>query len=382
MLRILLTGGGTGGHITPLIAVAQELQTIAHEVMREVDLYYIGAPGPYRGALEALHINVRAIASSKIRRYFALQNAVDAIKFPISILQALWSMLWIMPDVVFSKGGPGAFSVVLAARFYRIPVIIHESDAIPGLTNRLSSKFAQKIILSFTRAEEYFNNKNTVTIGNPIRPDVLNAGITQENAKKLFGFSPEKQLILITGGSQGAMSINNCVIDFAPHIIPSIQILHQTGMNNFEGVSQEMKVALKDRPEEDRKSYKAVPYLQNDLKDAYTAADLVIGRAGSATIFELAAYGKPSILIPLPAPQAAHDHQVANAYEYAQGGASTVIEETNLQPNLVITQIKKILETPGQKESMAERAHAFAKPDAARRIAEEIIRYQQKALIK
>lgn len=372
MLRIVFTGGGTGGHIYPIVAVARALQHISIAKNIDIEMRYLGVAGPYKGTLESYGMRVGAIISTKLRRYVAIQNIIDGIKLPFAILQALAKVFIHMPDVVFSKGGPGALPVVLAARFYLIPVVIHESDSIPGLTNRISAKFAQKVITAFPGAENYLRNKTILLLGNPIREEFLEKDIPQETAKKLFGFNPEKPVILVTGGSQGAVKINDFVLDALPQLVKNFQILHQTGVANFENVAREANVALTNIAPEEKAHYKGVPYFEKDMEDAYLAADVVISRSGSGSIAEIAAFGKPAILIPLPTSVAAT--QVQNAYDYARSGAAIVIEEVNLQPSLVITQIKKILETPGLKQSMQEKAAQFAKPRAAEQIAEEVLR--------
>lgn len=369
-LRILFTGGGTGGHITPLISVAVELQKFASQKNIELDLRYFGAPEAYENLLEMNGIAVSKIASSKWRRYFDLRNFIDIPKFIIGFFQALWRVFWFMPDVCFSKGGPGALPVVLTCAFYRVPLMIHESDTIPGLANKISSGYAKRIALSFASAEDYFKG-NVVVTGTPIRHELLGEALEQGIAKRFFGFDPEKPVIFVISGSQGATRINDFVLDAAPELVKAFQILHQTGINNFEQVKSELNAIAKNFTDEEKKRYKIVPYFEKDLKDAYAAADIVVSRAGSASIFEIAAFGKPAILVPLP--EAAGDHQTKNAYDYAATGAAIVIETDNLTPNVFINQLKKVISDPEKLKTMSEAAKKFSKPDAARVIAEEII---------
>ena len=172
-MKILFTGGGTGGHIYPLVAVGVDLQGLCHQLWINLDLRYLGAYGSFRKVLEEGNIRVMRVAESKLRRYFSIGNFIDGPKFVYSLLQALCKIYWFMPDVVFSKGGPGAFAVVLVARFYRIPVIIHESDTAPGMTNLMSSRFAKLVLVSFASSAQYFRNKNVYLVGNPIRRYLL-----------------------------------------------------------------------------------------------------------------------------------------------------------------------------------------------------------------
>ncbi|MEK9183850.1 MAG: UDP-N-acetylglucosamine--N-acetylmuramyl-(pentapeptide) pyrophosphoryl-undecaprenol N-acetylglucosamine transferase, partial [Patescibacteria group bacterium] len=321
--------------------------------------------------LENNGIMVYKIFSAKLRRYFDLRNFWDILKFPISFFQAFWKIFWLMPDVLFSKGGPGALPIVLTAKFYRIPIIIHESDSVPGLANQLSAKFADRVGVSFDSAAKLFNNKNIALVGNPIRKALLEQGIDKKEAKKSFGFNPDAPLILVIGGSQGSARINNFFLDIAQELIKSYQVLHQTGLKNFDEIKKELDVVLKNFTAEEKARYKIVPYFEENIKEAYLAADLIISRAGSGTIFEIAAMAKSSILIPLP--EAAHNHQVQNAYEYAKSGGAVVLEETNFKPHILSEQIKKILTDPQKIKSMSQAAKNFSKPEAAKTIAEEIL---------
>jgi len=379
-MRILFTGGGTGGHIYPIIAVAEELQKLSVEKKIEMDLRYFGSPEMFRSVLEQNGIGVSKIFSAKLRRYFDLRNFLDIpILLPLSVIQAFWKVFWFMPDVLFSKGGPGSLPVVLACRFYCVPIIIHDSDTIIGLANRLAIYWAKRIAVSFdSTAKTLLENEKlsgkVALVGNPIRRSLISGDILDSaTAKKIFGFNPEKPVILVIGGSQGAVKINDLMLEIVGEIIRDFQILHQTGIKNFEDFKKELDIILRNYPEEQRSRYKTVPYFEKDLKDAYTAADVVVSRASSGSIFEAAAFAKPSILIPLPE-EVVGDHQTTNAYEYARTGAAVVIEQANLEPNIFLGQLKKIFSEPEKLNQMSQAAKNFAKPKAARVIAEEIIK--------
>ncbi len=378
MLRILFTGGGTGGHIYPIIAVTEELQMIVGQ--SKLDLRYFGAAGPYRNLLETNGIKVSKILSAKLRRYFDLRNFFDIpILLPLSIIQAFWKVFWFMPDVLFSKGGPGSLPVVLAAKFYRVRIIIHDSDSIMGLANRIASRWADRIAVSFdSTAKALFEDAKlagkVTLVGNPIRRSLISGDILDsQTAKKIFGFNPEKPVILVIGGSQGAVKINDFMLEIAEELIKDCQVLHQTGVKNFNDVKKELDIILRNHSEEEKSRYKIVPYFEKDLKDAYSAADLVICRASSGSIFENAIFGKPSILIPLPS-EVVGDHQITNAYEYAKNGSAIVIEEPNLKPNIFLTQLKKLFSEPEKLKEMSEAAKKFTKPEPTRKIAEEILK--------
>ena len=368
-LRIVFTGGGSGGHIYPLFAIADSIKKWATDANRNYELTYLGPADGYANLFKERGIAVQNIVSGKLRRYFSFENFIDIPKFFIGFFEAIFKLYFLMPDVVFSKGGTGALPVVLAARFYRIPVAIHESDAKPGLTNLVSSRFARKVFVSFPSAMEYFDLQKTEITGTPVRRELLENRTTKEAAREALGFASGAPLIFVWGGSQGSARINNYILENLSGLVLETQILHQTGMANFPEVEKLSQAALLGASFENR--YEAVPYLTDTLRDAFDAADLVVARAGSATIFEIAAFGIPAIVIPLP--ESANDHQRANAYSFAENGAATVIEESNLLPGILQNEVKKILSDDALREKMSAAAKQFFVPDAAERIREGIL---------
>ncbi|MDP3953631.1 MAG: UDP-N-acetylglucosamine--N-acetylmuramyl-(pentapeptide) pyrophosphoryl-undecaprenol N-acetylglucosamine transferase [bacterium] len=371
--RVLTTGGGTAGHINPIVAVVAKLQTAAAANQVPLEVRYLGAHGPFKALLEENNIKVQRVASSKLRSYLAWQNLIDVPKFIYSLFQALWKIYWYMPDVVFSKSGPGSLAVVLVARFYRIPVVVHESDAIPGITTRISAKFAEVVAISFAAAAIHFQGKEVVQTGNPIRGYLLTEPISPEKGRGYFGFDPHQPLLLILGGSQGSTSINDFILDVLVDLLGEVQVLHQTGKVDYERVVKEVGVVLGDLPEETQSRYKAIDFFEKDIRIALQGADLVVSRAGASGIFEIAAFGKPSILIPLP--WAANGHQQANALEYQKTGGAVVMEQDNLLPHIFLNNIKELLANPQKLSAMGEAAKTFYKPDAASNLARIILRY-------
>lgn len=368
-MRILFTGGGTGGHIYPLLAVADEIKAQAKE---PVEMTYIGPRSPLNAEFVSRKIRVMNVLASKLRRYATIENVLDIPKFFISILQALVWLYIEMPDVVFSKGGPGALAVVLAAWFYRIPILVHESDAVAGITNRLSGFFATKIAISFSSASESFSRKKVAFTGNPIRPSILANRLTCATAKKELGLNPDLPLLLVLGGSQGSRKMNAFVIENLKELLSEIQIFHQYGIANEQIVKDLSDLSLASLDASQWIRYKSVPYLElPELVRAFSAADIVFSRAGSGAIFEIASFGKASLLFPLPG--SANDHQRANAYEYAATGAAMVFEENNLTVHLVLGKIKELLSKPERKQKMEEAAKRFFVADAAEIIAKETL---------
>ncbi len=376
--RILLTGGGTGGHIYPLSAVAKKIQ----EQTPNADIAYAGQPGGYRGILEQHNIKILSVVSSKWRRYFSPLNVLEVFRFFIGFLQAFWKIYWFMPDALFSKGGPGALPIILVCRFYLIPIVIHESDVIPGLTSIISARYAKKIFLAFEEAEGYFQNKNTEVVGQPVRDEIASGGLPPSETRKMLGFSADLPMILVIGGSQGSTRINDFILSNLKLLLEKFQILHQIGENNYKDYNQEYEVESRRLSPLLKSRYHFAAYLNNShpftMASALSAADAVISRGGASAIFEISALGKPSILIPLP--ESARNHQEANAYAFQKTGAAIVIEEENLKPNLFESILENLFSASGggknlQKlQMMSEAAKRFYKPQAAEKIASYILK--------
>ena len=376
-MKILFTGGGTAGHIFPIIAVARELRRLG----LDYKFYYIGPKDEFGSILLSQEgIKVKSISAGKIRRYSNLkavfENVFDILfKIPLSFFQSFFYVFFLSPDLVFSKGGYGSLGPAFNCWLLRTPVVLHEADVSPGLTNRLISRLVSKIIVSFPVMQtEYFSEKKMISLGNPIRIELLDG--SKERAGDLFGITGQKPVILIMGGSQGAQKINDTILEVLSQILSEFEIIHQTGEKNFEQVKKESVVVI---PQDLSRFYHPVGFLKEiELRDAYAAADVFISRAGSGSIFEIAALGKPSILVPLSL--AAQDHQVKNAYAYldASKGATIVIEESNLTSHFLLEKIKYLFAMPGELERMSKAAKAFAKPDSGRLIAEYIMNYFKK----
>lgn len=375
-LRVLLNAGGSGGHIYPLLSVIEALNRQAKENDLNIMMRFYGASGEYELSIKNAGIPVYRVASSKFRRYFSILNFIDAIKFIWSIPQALWKIFWFMPDVAFSKGGPGSLAVLYACRFYRIPIIIHESDAIPSLTTNLISKNARLVELSFESAKSYIQNTRIKVVGNPIREDlVFNDEEINENqqksAKRKLNFDDSLPLILVLGGSQGALLINKLILEIIPELTKTNQILHVTGVGHFSAFMMAYNKSNSKNKDFIENRYRPVPFLGQDLRAALIASDLIISRAGAGSIFEIASAGKPSILIPLQ--NSANDHQSENAFQYRANNACEIISEENLSTDLVGAIIKNLLQDGDKLHKMSENAKNFSKPDAAKNIAKDII---------
>ncbi|MFA4990732.1 MAG: undecaprenyldiphospho-muramoylpentapeptide beta-N-acetylglucosaminyltransferase [Candidatus Paceibacterota bacterium] len=372
-LKIVLAGGGTGGHIYPLIAVYRHLKRITDQKLVTLEATYLGPKIFDESVFTNEKIKIANISSGKWRNYFSLMNFVDIFKIIFGFFQSLWKLWKIMPDVIFSKGGYGALPVVYAGFLLGIPIIIHESDSVPGKSNKLAAPFAKKILLAFESSKNYFLPEKVAVVGNPIRDTILNNNVSAEKAKQYFKFLSDKPVVLFLGGSQGSQRINDLVLDCLEELIKNdVQVLHQTGPKNFKEIFLEAKVILEFLPELYQNFYQARDFFHEpEYLNALAAADLIVARAGSGVIFEIAASKKPAILIPLP--EAAHNHQYLNAVEYARFGGAIVIEEKNATVNLLARNILDILDNPIKMNNMINGAKLFIKQDAAEIIAKEIL---------
>ncbi len=368
-MKILLTGGGSGGHFYPLIAVAEAINELTKkENLVFAEIYFMSDSSYDAEALIENDITFIPIPAGKIRRYASIANFFDIFRTAFGVIIALRKVFKIYPDVIFSKGAYASFPVLMAARILRIPVIIHESDSVPGKTNLWAGKFARRIAVSYPDSAKYFANESKVAFtGNPLRKAVLN--INKSGAHEYLGLEKNLPTILIIGGSLGAKIINDRILEAISKLVEKYQVIHQTGKNNVKEVSQTSDIILTGNPNKSR--YRIYDYLNDmTLTMAAGAADLIISRAGS-TIFEIACWGIPSIVIPIT--ESNGDHQRINAYAYARSGAASVVEEANLTTNVLIGEIDRILLDKNLQARMSTAAKGFTHPDAASKIAQEII---------
>jgi UDP-N-acetylglucosamine--N-acetylmuramyl-(pentapeptide) pyrophosphoryl-undecaprenol N-acetylglucosamine transferase len=367
-MKILLTGGGTGGHFYPLIAIAEKLiETADEKKIIDLKLYYM-SNSPYdKRMLFENGIKFVQIPAGKMRRYNSIKNFFDIFPTMTGLFFGLLSMFFIYPDIVISKGGYAAFPAVFAAKLLGIPVIVHESDSFPGKLNLWTSKFAKYIAISWPEALNYLPKEKTALTCQPIRKSILHGD--SNGAKEFFKLESLLPVILVIGGSQGAEKINDIIIDILPELLSRYQIIHQTGIKNIESATLRSGLLMENNPK--ITNYKPIAYLNDlDTRMAAGASSLVISRAGSA-IFEIASWGLPSIIIPITLSNG--DHQRKNAYSYARTGACKVIEEGNLTPHLLIAEIDKIMNDPNKINEMKNNALSFVNHDAAKKIAEKAI---------
>lgn len=324
MKRIILTGGGTAGHVTPNIALIPRLRELGY------DIQYIGSyTGIEKELIEPFHIPYHGISSGKLRRYFSMQNFTDPFRVIKGFREAKKLIKELKPDVIFSKGGFVSVPVVLAGKGCKVPVIIHESDMTPGLANKIAIPSASKVCCNFPETLSSLPEGKAVLTGSPIRQELLSGN--KEAALELCGFNSEKPVILVIGGSLGAVAVNNAVRQALPELLKEFQVVHLCGKGKM------------DESYSDTPGYRQFEYIKNELQDIFALADLVISRAGANAICELLALRKPNLLIPLSA-KASRGDQILNAKSFERQGFSMVLEEENLTKDTLLDSVHKLYE--------------------------------------
>lgn len=371
-MKIALVGGGTGGHFYPLIAVAEALEDLAKEkTLLEPELVYIG-PEPFdRSSLLEHDISWQKSAAGRMRRYASFLNVFDAFKTAFGIIHSLFQLYRIYPDVIFSTGGFAAFPTLVAARLLMIPVVIYDADAKPGRVSLWSSTFAHRIAVAHPEAAMQFPKAalaKIARIGHPIRKEVESPA--REGGHEFLKIDPAVPTVFVMGGSQGATTINEAIISALPDLVSKYNVIHQTGAANLQDVTNIAHVALEQYQHAER--YRPFGLLNTlAMRMAAGVATVVVARAGSGTIFELASWGVPAILVPIPI-DISHD-QTENAFSYARTGAAEVIEQRNLTPHLLAAEIDRIIADAPLRQKMTAAAKEFARPQAAYKIASMLV---------
>lgn len=325
MKRIVLTGGGTAGHVTPNIALLPKLKELGY------DIHYIGSyEGIEKKLIADFKIPYYGISTGKLRRYFDPKNFSDPFRVIKGFVEAKKILKELRPDVVFSKGGFVSVPVVRAAASLKIPCIIHESDMTPGLANKLCIPVATKVCCNFPETIKSLPENKAVLTGSPIREELTQGN--KEYALDMCNFTPDKPVLLVIGGSLGAAGVNTLVRDALPKLLEDFQVVHLCGKDKIDNL-------LLSTP-----GYKQFEYVKEDLKDIFAMADIVISRAGANAICELLALRKPSLLIPLPAASSRGD-QILNAMSFESQGFAMVADEDDLTPYTLVDKVHQLLHT-------------------------------------
>ena len=338
MPKIILTGGGTAGHVTPNIALLPRLKEEGFEIL------YVGSyDGIEKKLIQKEGIPYRGISSGKLRRYFDLKNFTDPFRVLKGFAEAASIIKEFQPDVVFSKGGYVSVPVVRAAGMKHIPVVIHESDMTPGLANKLSYGAASKICCNFPETFSLLPEDKAVLTGSPIRAELLSGD--REKARELTGFTPDKPVLLVIGGSLGSRAVNEAVRRDLPLLLEEFSVLHLCGKGNLD----ESLMGTKD--------YLQFEYVSEELKDYFALADIMVSRAGANSICEILALRKPNVLIPLSA-KASRGDQILNAQSFEKQGYSLVLEEENMNDQSLMDAVHKVWSEKDSYISAMEQSHA------------------------
>lgn len=370
MINILVSGGGTGGHIYPALAVATLL---AKEY--EANILYLGSnDGLENEIIPAAGFRFETIKAGKLRRYVSWQTLTGVARVPVGMAQAVSIVRKFRPAVAFTSGGYVAVPAGLAARLNGVPLLMHQQDVPPNLSNKLLAPLASRISVAFADSLRYFPRRKTLQLGNPVRQEILDArAITPQQARRQLGFMAEIPLVLVTGGSQGARHLNQVTDQALPQLLQHCQVLQISGKQLYEETRVLAEESMQGLDENVKQRYRLVPYLNEEMPAALQAAALVVCRSGAATLSELAALSKPSILVPLP-PAIGSSPQEANAAMFERQQAALVIRDMDVKPDLLVDRVISVLSSDTQQEAMAEAARTFAMPEATRAIAATILK--------
>ena len=356
MKRIILTGGGTAGHVTPNLALIPRLQAAGWEI------HYVGTENGIEKRLveKVPGVYYHAVASGKLRRYFDLKNFTDPFRVIKGAAQAAALVHKLHPDVVFSKGGFVSVPVVYGAQVNGVPVVIHESDMTPGLANRLSTPFAKIVLCAFPETAEHAGRKARYS-GLPIRPEIFSG--SREEGLRLFGFQPDMPVLMVVGGSSGAVAINKAVREALPRLTESFQVLHVCGAGHLS------------EPHEGAKNYCQREYLNDELPHAYQMADVIVSRAGANALCEILALRKPALLIPYPK-AASRGDQLANAAAFEKRGLCRVLLQEQLTRASLVAALERLW---ADREQLTAALRDAPPADGTKRVLEMIEEVQRKA---
>ncbi len=369
-MKVLVSGGGTGGHIYPALAVAKQL---VKEYQAEI-LYLGSDDGLETEVVPAAGFPFAVIRAGKLRRYISWQTFTGVGRVPVGMMQAIGIVRRFRPHVAFTSGGYVAVPAGLASRLNGVPLLMHQQDVPPNLSNKLIAPLATRISVAFADSLPYFPRRKTVQLGNPVRQEMLDIRqVSPQEARRELGFEAEIPLVLVTGGSQGARHLNQVVCQALPNLLPQCQVLQISGTELLSETRELSEQAMTGLNVNIRKRYRLVPYLSAEMPAALQAAELVVCRSGASTLSELAVLGKPSILVPLP-PAIGSSPQETNADMFGRKDAAIVIRDADLEPEILVERVLTILASSELLQSLAEAARSFAAPEATQNIAAEIVK--------
>ncbi len=369
-MKVLISGGGTGGHIYPALAVATQLRDNYN-----ADILYLGSDdGLETELVPAAGFRMATVKAGKLQRYLSWRTVTGVARVPVGMVQAVGIVRAFRPQIAFTSGGYVAVPSGLASRLNGVPLLMHQQDVPPNLSNRLIAPLATRISVAFADSLRYFPANKTLHLGNPVREAILEVRKTApEQARAQLDLAPELPLLLVTGGSQGARHLNQVVVRALPELLSFCQVLQISGKKLHAETQAQAASLLADMDEVTRKRYHLVPYMSDEMPLALHAADLVVCRAGAATLSELAVLEKPSILVPLP-PALGGSPQEANAATFARKQAAEVVRNDSLNHELLVQRVKDIISKPACLLAMREALRGFAQLEATEQIVAEVLR--------
>jgi len=369
-MRVLVSGGGTGGHIYPALAIATSLRT-----QYQAEILFLGSDdGLEKEIVPAAGFALATVKAGKLRRYVSLETITGVMRVPLGMFQAISIVRKFRADVAFTSGGYVAVPAALASRLNGVPLLMHQQDVPPNLSNRLAAPLATRISVAFADSLPYFPARKTLLLGNPIRQAMLDARETSPQAARAeLGLEAGLPLLLVTGGSQGARHLNAMVCQALPGLLACCQVLQISGKDLYNETRAQADSLLAGQDETLRKRYHLVAYLNEEMPLALQAADLVLCRSGASTLSELALLGKPAILVPL-SPAVGGPAQQENAAMFERKGAASVISNDNLKPEILVERVLSLIASNAQITAMARSANTFARPDATQDITQELVR--------
>lgn len=377
-MRVLVSGGGTGGHIYPALAVAAQLRS-----EYQAEILFLGSDdGLETQIVPAAGLRLATIKAGKVRRYVSWQTVKGVMRIPLGVVQAVEIVRRFRPDLAFTSGGYVAVPAGLAAYLNRVPLLMHQQDVPPNLSNRQVAPLATRISVAFEDSLAYFPTRKTLLLGNPIRQEILDARqLSPQEARTKLGLAPALPLLLVTGGSQGARHLNQVVCAALPELLETCQVLQISGKDLHNETLAQSNAVLAAQDESLKQRYRLVPYLNEEMPVALQAADLVLCRSGASTLSELAALSKPSLLVPLP-PALGKSPQEANAAMFERKQAGQVIKDADLEPKLLAERVKYIMTSPALLSSMVESVSTLGRPEATQDIAAELLKLARTKIVK
>jgi len=369
-MKIVITGGGSGGHFYPLIAVADKVRELSDDKkIIQPKIFYMAVEPYNEDILFQQDIEFVKINAGKLSLDPSFKSIIEIIKTGWGVFTSFLKIFKIFPDVIFTNGGYVAFPVLVAAKILRIPVVIHASDTVPSRVLLFAGKFAEKISIAFPEAAKFFPKDKVALLGNPVRDGVKYK--QKEGSHDYFNLDPSIPVILIIGGSQGSQIINETVLDSLPELVKKYQIIHQVGKNNYDELYGTTGVVLMNNKFKSR--YKIFPYLSDlQMKMAAGITDLVVSRSGAGSIAEISNWELPSILIPLS--KIISRDQESNSFAYSRTGSAQIIRQKNLSPNILTYEINRLFDDKVLLKKMKESAKKSFLPDAEVKIAKEILK--------